>query len=417
MNQEKWIEQLRDKLANHKVAPPEGLWEDIEAALPELFQNQQPPKARFVALRRWAAAAGLAALLATGGYWWWNQETPRQEVMADAGDKATIITERTENLHQDDAPKQEELQTPQTPQVQPVGKPSSSPKKLQEQPSDKLVALAETRGDNSSALDSSVSETREDSSPVSDETKEHLRDTPSAPQESEQQVIKELDKEIFELSKQQKQSVSIGLYAMNGFGDQTGRNGVLMSNEMLQKFNTAYSTRARTPVYLAGYEEQQKHYQPLSLGLSASYPLTERLSLTSGLVFTRLQADFQYIMPTHQIKKEQTLCYLGIPLQVSYRLWKYRGLKVYLSAGGQADWNISTSLKSNGVAQDMDKDRMQWSVNGGLGLEYDIIPQLGLYAEPGIKYYFDNGSRIQTFFKDKPTNFNLQLGLRWNITK
>ena len=31
------------------------------------------------------------------------------------------------------------------------------------------------------------------------------------------------------------------------------------------------------------------------------------------------------------------------------------------------------------------------------------------------KYYFDNGSRVQNFFKDKPTNFNLQLGLRWNL--
>ena len=52
-----------------------------------------------------------------------------------------------------------------------------------------------------------------------------------------------------------------------------------------------------------------------------------------------------------------------------------------------------------------------------LGIQYDIIPQLGLYAEPGIKYYFDNGSRLQTFFKDKPTNFSLQLGLRWNLSK
>ena len=409
MNQEKWIEQLRDKLANYKVAPPEGLWEDIEAALPELLHAQQPKKARFVALRRWAAAAGVAALLATGGYWWWNQETPRQDVLADAGEKATITTEATEeNRHQDDTDtaKQEEIQAPQAPQAsqapqaQPAGKPSASSKEPKQQPSDKLVALAETHED-----DASVSE------------KEPLHDNPSTPQEKEQQVIKELDKEILELSKPQKQSVSIGLYAMNSFSDQTGRNGVLMSNEMLQKFNTAYSTRARTPVYLAGYEERQKHYQPLSLGLSASYPLTERLSLTSGLVFTRLHADFQYIMPTYQIKKEQTLCYLGIPLQVSYRLWKYQGLKVYLSAGGQGDWNISTELKSNGVAQEMDKDRMQWSVNGSLGVEYDIIPQLGLYAEPGIKYYFDNGSRIQTFFKDKPTNFNLQLGLRWNITR
>ena len=408
MNQEKWIEQLRDKLADHKVAPPEDMWDKIEAALPELMQNHQPEKAHFVSLRRWLVAAGLAALLATGGYWWWSRETPRQEVMADVSEKATVITEETGNLNQDDNPKQE------GPQSLPVGKPSTSPER---KPLDKLVAM--TQSESTHADDSSLSETREVDSSMSDSTKESPRDNLFVSQEKEQEVIKELDKEIFELSKQQKRAVSVGLYAMNGFGDQTGRNGVLMSNEMLQKYNivNSNSTRTRTPVYLAGYEERQKHTQPLSLGLSVSYPLTERLSLTSGIVFTRLHADFQYIMPTYQIEKEQTLCYLGIPLQANYRLWKYHGLKVYLNAGGQADWNISTNLKSNGVAQEMKKDRMQWSVNGSLGVEYDIIPQFGLYAEPGIKYYFDNGSRVQTFFKEKPANFNLQLGLRWNIIK
>ena len=37
MKQDPWIEQLREKLAEHKVAPPEGLWEDIEAALQQHF--------------------------------------------------------------------------------------------------------------------------------------------------------------------------------------------------------------------------------------------------------------------------------------------------------------------------------------------------------------------------------------------
>lgn len=66
---------------------------------------------------------------------------------------------------------------------------------------------------------------------------------------------------------------------------------------------------------------------------------------------------------------------------------------------------------------DSKRDRMQWSVNGSVGAQYDFIPQLGLYVEPGVKYYFDNGSKIENAFKDKKTNFNLQLGLRWNIGK
>ena len=383
MNQDKWIEQLRDKLADHQVAPPEGLWENIEAAL-----NR---RARLIALRRWAVAATLAALIATGGYWWMNSGEGKTE----SGELATAA----KNVNQADVNHEDENHGT-VPVIHQPQEPALLPEKEQE-PAELMATVPVTHQPD-------PEDTKVPDSPVS-----------SSPQEKEQQVLQDLDKQILELSKHQKKSMSLGLYAMNSFGNQTGRNGVLMSPELLQKFNTPSSaaSRTRTPVYLAGYEERQKHYQPLSLGLSVSYPLTQRLSLTSGIVFTRLQAEFLYIMPTNQIKKEQTLGYLGIPLQISYRLWKYHGLKVYLTAGGQADWNITTDLKSNDVSQKMDKDRMQWSVNGALGIQYDIIPQLGLYAEPGIKYYFDNGSRLQTFFKDKPTNFSLQLGLRWNLSK
>ena len=41
--------------------------------------------------------------------------------------------------------------------------------------------------------------------------------------------------------------------------------------------------------------------------------------------------------------------------------------------------------------------------------------QIGIYAEPGLSYFPDNGSRLQNYFKDKPITLNLQLGLRMNI--
>ena len=58
---------------------------------------------------------------------------------------------------------------------------------------------------------------------------------------------------------------------------------------------------------------------------------------------------------------------------------------------------------------------MQWSVHAGAGLEFCPIPLLGFYVEPGIKYYFDNGSNVQNYFKDKPLNLNVQLGFRINF--
>ena len=39
MNQDKWTQQLHDKLAEREVAPPDDLWADIEAALPTSAAN------------------------------------------------------------------------------------------------------------------------------------------------------------------------------------------------------------------------------------------------------------------------------------------------------------------------------------------------------------------------------------------
>ena len=382
MKQEEWIKQLHDKLADHEVAAPEDLWADIEAALPK---SVAPQKARFMTLRRWAVAASMLALLATGMYWWWPQEEISRQVLPQ-----TAKTETPQPVTPTEAV------TEETTRVE-----------IAEQKTAKPIERSET---DLTTEERTAPTVTEDEPQVTEETPTTQPATESTPQT----VVRQLDEQIARLSPvKRRKSASISLYAMNGFGTQTGSNGVIMSPQLADRFRNA--TRANEVIYLAGYEERQKHYQPISFGLTASYPLTDRLSLSSGIVLTRLQSDFYYIMPSQELRKEQRLYYLGVPLNLSYRLWAYKGLKVYASAGGQADWNAWTKLQTNGVTLDMDKDRMQWSVGGALGVQYDVIPQLGFYVEPGLKYYFDNGSKVQNFFKDKPLNFNLQLGLRLNL--
>ena len=52
-----------------------------------------------------------------------------------------------------------------------------------------------------------------------------------------------------------------------------------------------------------------------------------------------------------------------------------------------------------------------------LGSCKKVIPQLGSYAEPGAKYYFDNGSNVDNMLKDKKLNFDFQFVLRCSIGK
>ena len=121
------------------------------------------------------------------------------------------------------------------------------------------------------------------------------------------------------------------------------------------------------------------------------------------------------MLSEHRLTRRQTLHYVGIPVNVNYMIWGNQNLRTYVTAGGQADVNVSANTEKEGVDYDTKKDKVQFSTQAALGVQYNITPQLGAYIEPGMKYYIDNGSETQNFFKDKQLNFNVQVGVRWNI--
>lgn len=63
----------------------------------------------------------------------------------------------------------------------------------------------------------------------------------------------------------------------------------------------------------------------------------------------------------------------------------------------------------------LDVDPLQWSVSAAAGVQVNFTKNIGLYAEPGVAYYFDDGSEVETIRKEHPFNFNLQVGLRFSI--
>lgn len=163
---------------------------------------------------------------------------------------------------------------------------------------------------------------------------------------------------------------------------------------------------------LSRYNETKHHAQPVSYGLSFGYALNNRLTLTTGVVYTRAVTDFIRSSGNDNITETQRLHYIGVPLGVKYRVWGNRYIQTYATAGGQADFNVKATMTSGEVKTDVDCDNVQFSVNAAAGVQVDVVPHVGLYAEPGVKYYIDNKSAVATIFKDKPLAFNLQVGLR-----
>lgn len=168
------------------------------------------------------------------------------------------------------------------------------------------------------------------------------------------------------------------------------------------------------------------HHLPIRIGLSVAYALTDRLSISSGLTYTRLASDIKDASRESKYIGEQRLHYVGIPVNVSYKVASFRWLGLYGTAGVLAEKCVSGTT-DEGYAenntmkytntQDISSKPLQMSVNAGVGIQFDIIDNVGIYAEPGLSYYFDDGSALQTIYKEKPLNFNLNVGVRFKLSK
>ena len=176
--------------------------------------------------------------------------------------------------------------------------------------------------------------------------------------------------------------------------------------------NKVQSVLSNAPLQLADYSQTKHHYHPMSFGLSVGYNLTPRLTLTTGMVYTYASSDFTSSAAGDDIVETQRLHYIGVPLNLKYKVWGNSAIHTYATAGCQADFNVSAKMQTDDITTDADKDRTQWSVGGAVGIQYNIIPRMGIYAEPGVRYYIDNKSSVETIFKEKKLNFNLQLGVR-----
>lgn len=168
------------------------------------------------------------------------------------------------------------------------------------------------------------------------------------------------------------------------------------------------------------------HHLPIRIGLSVAYALTDRLSISSGLTYTRLASDIKDASRESKYIGEQRLHYVGIPVNVSYKVASFRWLGLYGTAGVLAEKCVSGTTDEGYVenntmkytnTQDISSKPLQMSVNAGVGIQFDFIDNVGIYAEPGLSYYFDDGSELQTIYKEKPLNFNLNVGVRFKLSK
>ena len=153
-----------------------------------------------------------------------------------------------------------------------------------------------------------------------------------------------------------------------------------------------------------------QHVIPLSFGLDVSVSLSPRMALTSGIDLSLYRSTFTETATTGGMQFRQRACYLGVPLRLDWTLWDQGRISAWLGVGGKADYLISGKfdhlrLKDNTV---------HCSAVGALGVQYRLHPNVGLFLQPEVSYYFKPANpALETYRTEHPLTFSLGVGARF----
>ena len=429
-----WKEDIHDRLGNFETDAPDGLWEAIHQRMtqtePAQAEKRQTPFVLQPTLRRTACAAA-ACLALIAGYQYFadgGKETVNGVKVAQGG-VADIPTSRYVAKNAVAPAATVYAQTQNSPAVlQPNGR--------VEQTADAIAQP--TQNDESAQISTPQHLNISTSQPHNPSTPQHLNPSTSQPHNPSTSQPHNPSTSLLaytpaDNSRGRHEGAArwtLSTSAMTGMGASSVTNSTATYVEAVGPDDVMWADNSQLGIGIfnqgKSVKTEYKHRLPVRVGINVAYRLTDRLSVESGVSYTRLSSDMKDGTKDNYSSGSQKLDYIGVPLNVKYRAFGYRRLSVYASAGLLTEKCVSGKTtheyvingeKKKHEAEDVAAKPWQLSVNAALGAQFDVLRNVGVYVEPGVSYYFDDRSTLSTIYKEKPLNFNLNLGVRYTIGK
>lgn len=417
---ELWLEKIKKQLDGYSEPMPQDGWEKLQQALSEVPQaTPSVHKQKIIPMRKWSVVAAAAAVL----------------VGVSLISLWLVQSQWVDNVRQESISLQ--ANTPQSVQLR--------PEEAKQQMIDDIdvVRVEENlqdnvRGRQIAQIIPNVPETIEEDIDEEQATqKEDIEETVEPERKVEQPVRQQKRKSLYSaqeqyervnsLKKQKSWSVGLSVNSTSGatnLGNEGGVNIIQQSPDGYIGENISFSNTSTGLVsipegqelvfkdgipYLRTHADKItsiEHKQPISLGFSLRKDLAKGFSLETGLTYTYLASDV--VLGNNAVETEQKLHYLGIPLRVNWNFLDLKSFTLYVSAGGMVEKCIYGKLGS----ENQTVKPLQLSAMGAIGAQYNVSKKVGIYFEPGLSYYFDDGSTVQTIRKERPCTFTLQAGIR-----
>ena len=430
-----WQKDIHDRLGNYEKDAPEGLWEGISRELPKLndgdMLTDKPQRTAKFRMWRVAGVAVAASVALVIGYSFLGNHTK------DNINIATNTTKHPNMLASNQKPLGNEPTDICAEQV------THSADDLLSEQSALAKALTEQPTLANASMETDVKEIgskEENNSKKEENSKKENGQTEVKPEKREdnRMLRKNQDDALLAYNDVTERSGStdvpsrwsVSTGAMGGLG--ASGTTTAYGDYLVLSCPGVADTKDSPMLDMSSVNRdvdtktEYEHHLPIRIGLSVAYALTDRLSISSGLTYTRLSSDIKDASRESKYIGEQRLHYVGIPVNVSYKVASSRWISLYGTAGVLAEKCVSGTTDEGYVenntmkytnTHDISSKPLQMSVNAGVGIQFNVHDNVGIYAEPGLSYYFDDGSALQTIYKEKPLNFNLNVGVRFKLSK
>ncbi len=412
------LKDIRDKMSDYEAEVPQDLWSAIDSAV-----GRRQQKKLWIRAERYAAAAVVVAAIGLGIYILQpdsslvvhSESNPNTRAQASANNAPAVTSDDADpgNNSAAEIRASEFEHTPYTTlaEAKPViveGVEGTSSMQIKSDGESLNVHPVDSNESASEAFTHSLP-------PISHEVKQDKTVTYNSRQRDRQQQQEAYDSGRLAASiyttagtggTSMQRYASFGLMGIDP-GDANWKDDPYMGMLVTNKGHLA--------------DRRVRHRLPVHAGASIAYRINDRVSVETGIAYSYLSADIHEGSDSYYFAGEQSLHYVGIPVGVRIRAMSWKNFDIYVGAGFEADKCVSGTLKKSYVINGQTRDDghesisirpLQWSVNAGAGVQYNISSMVGIYAEPGLSYYFDNGSNIETIYSEKPLNFNLNIGLR-----
>ena len=167
---------------------------------------------------------------------------------------------------------------------------------------------------------------------------------------------------------------------------------------------------------------------PVSAGLSLRYDFNPRWGIGTGIVYTNLSCSFLgdfnkeledgSVTPLYDTDITNQQHFVGIPVNIFFNIVNTGNWNFHVRLDGMGEKLVDNHFLIHDSEGDLHlhqkTEGLQFSAGVGVGVEFKFSPNVGIYFDPTLRYYFD-GNQPRSIRTIQPLRMDFEAGLRFSL--